>query len=63
MPQAVRTGAQDDPRMASADYVQARDFLRPAIESFDRAIELAESDGSLTGRLLSLVRSAVSLPV
>ena len=41
--------------MASADYVTARDLLRPAIESFDRAIEIADSDGSLTGKLLSLV--------
>ncbi|MCJ1232999.1 hypothetical protein MMC14_000953 [Varicellaria rhodocarpa] len=52
--QTIRNSTQDNARVASADYVQARDLLRPAIESFDRAIEIADSDGSLTGKLLSL---------
>lgn len=47
-------GRQDDIRIASPDYVQARDLLRPSLESLDHAIEIA-SQGILTGELLALV--------
>lgn len=50
-------GRQDDIRIASPDYVQARDLLRPSLESFDRAIQVASSQSILTGQLLALVGS------
>jgi hypothetical protein len=54
----VRTRAtnnRDTARVNSEDYVEARDLLRPAMESLDRAIEVSEARGTVSGELLTLV--------
>ena len=48
-------GSLDIARLNLPDYVQARDLLRPSLDLFDRAIELAGGQGELSGRLLTLV--------
>ena len=39
----------------SLNFVEARSVLRPALESFDRAVEAADLQGAMTGALLELV--------
>ncbi|MCJ1354650.1 MAG: hypothetical protein MMC33_004639 [Icmadophila ericetorum] len=51
---SARTNSMNDSLVSSHDYVQARDLLRPSLESFDRAIEVADSNSELTGELLAL---------
>jgi len=54
----VRTRAtnnRDTARVNSEDYVEARDLLRPALESLDRAIEVSDVRGTASGDLLTLV--------
>ena len=41
----------------SLNFVEARSLLRPALESFDRAVEAADLQGAMTGALLELVGS------
>ena len=48
-------GSLDSARLNLPDYVQARDLLRPSLDFFDRAIELAGGQGELSGRLLTFV--------
>ena len=48
--------------MNSSDYIEARDLLRPALDSFDRAVSAADSQGTTTGELLQLVSGAASIP-
>jgi hypothetical protein len=47
--------AEDTARVTSLNYVEARSLLRPALESFDKAIEHGELQGTVTGELLELV--------
>ncbi|KAL9112666.1 MAG: hypothetical protein Q9187_007733, partial [Circinaria calcarea] len=49
---------QDDIRIASPDYVQARNLLRPSLEFLDRAIEVTTSQGIVSGELLALAAEA-----
>lgn len=53
---AERATADADARAHTADYVDARGMLIPAVDYFSRAIRKAERDGGLTGELLSEVR-------
>ena len=46
---------QDLARISSPDYVEARGTLRPALDLFDRAIQVADVQESTSGGLLSLV--------
>lgn len=52
---AERATAEADARAHTADYVEARGMLIPAVDYFSRAIEVAERAGLLTGELLSEV--------
>ncbi|ETI20479.1 hypothetical protein G647_08516 [Cladophialophora carrionii CBS 160.54] len=53
---AERATAEADARAHTADYVEARGMLIPAVDYFSRAIEVGERDGVLAGELLSEVR-------
>ncbi|MCJ1420057.1 hypothetical protein MMC32_006414 [Xylographa parallela] len=44
----------DVSRIDSEDYVEARDTLRPSLESFDRALAIANAQGGASGELLTL---------
>ena len=59
---SARTNSMNDSLVSSHDYVQARDLLRPSLESFDRAIEVADSNSELTGELLALVNKMSNNP-
>ncbi|KIV83209.1 hypothetical protein PV11_05256 [Exophiala sideris] len=50
---AERAIMEADARAHTADYVEARGTLIPAVDYFVRAVELADRDGGLTGELLS----------
>ena len=52
---AERATAEADARAHTADYVEARGMLIPAVDYFSRAIDVAERNGQLTGELLSEV--------
>ena len=54
-PRSDPTESEDIARISSANYVEARSLLRPALESLDRAIENAQLQGVMTGRLLEIV--------
>lgn len=54
--EAERAVMEADARAHTADYVEARGTLIPAIDYLNRAVELADRDGRLTGELLSEVR-------
>ncbi|MCJ1283726.1 hypothetical protein MMC26_003057 [Xylographa opegraphella] len=49
---------RDASRVDSQDYVEARDALRPALESFDRALAGANAQGGASGDLLTLAAEA-----
>ena len=51
-----RATAEADARAHTADYVEARGMLIPAVEYFSRAVTLAERDGLLSGELLAEVK-------
>jgi hypothetical protein len=51
-----RATAEADARAHTADYVEARGMLIPAVDYFSRAIDVAERDGMLSGELLTEVR-------
>lgn len=57
---AERATAEADLRAHTADYVEARGMLIPAVDYFSRAIEVADREGRLTGDLLSEVRTISS---
>jgi hypothetical protein len=44
-------------RLYTADFVEARGILLPAIEYLQRAVNAARAQGNLTGPLLSTVSS------
>ncbi|OAG41294.1 hypothetical protein AYO21_04457 [Fonsecaea monophora] len=50
---AERATAEADARAHTADYVEARGMLIPAVDYFSRAVNVAERDGEPTGELLS----------
>ncbi|KAI1626058.1 hypothetical protein EDD37DRAFT_329510 [Exophiala viscosa] len=50
---AERAIMEADARAHTADYVEARGMLIPAVDYFVRAVELADRDGGTTGELLS----------
>ncbi|KIW25355.1 uncharacterized protein PV07_08540 [Cladophialophora immunda] len=50
---AERATAEADARAHTADYVEARGMLIPAVDYFSRAVDVAERDGELAGELLS----------
>jgi tetratricopeptide (TPR) repeat protein len=50
---AERATAEADARAHTADYVEARGMLIPAVDHFARAIEVAERNGEPSGELLS----------
>lgn len=52
---AGRAAAEADARAHTADYVEARGRLIPAVDYFSRAVTAAERDGRLDGDLLSEV--------
>ncbi|KIW76659.1 hypothetical protein Z517_09103 [Fonsecaea pedrosoi CBS 271.37] len=58
---AERATAEADARAHTADYVEARGMLIPAVDYFSRAVNVAERDGEPTGELLSEVRTISSL--
>jgi hypothetical protein len=45
-----------DQRAGTADYVEARTYLEPAIEFYERAVTAAGAHGAVDGRLLATVR-------
>jgi hypothetical protein len=47
--------AEAERRSGTADYVEARGFLQPATEYFERAVAGASSQGALSGDLLTTV--------
>jgi hypothetical protein len=49
--------AQAEQVLQTADYVEARGILLPAIEYLSRAADLARAQGSVTGVLLATVCS------
>jgi len=49
------TTSRDTARVSAEEYVEARDLLRPALESLDRAIEVSDTQGTANGELLALV--------
>jgi hypothetical protein len=52
---AERATAEADARAHTADYVEARGVLIPAVDYFSRAVDVADREGVLTGELLSEV--------
>ncbi|RVX65836.1 hypothetical protein B0A52_10293 [Exophiala mesophila] len=50
---AERATAEADARTHSPDYVEARGLLIPAVDHYARALELAESQGSVHGDILA----------
>jgi len=52
---AGRAAAEADARAHTADYVEARGRLIPAVDYFSRAVAAAERDGRLDGDILSEV--------
>ncbi|MCJ1243023.1 hypothetical protein MMC30_000219 [Trapelia coarctata] len=57
-PRTRATNNRDTARVNSEDYVEARDLLRPALESLDRAIEVSDMQGTASGELLALATEA-----
>ena len=55
--QALRSDAEAESRLYTADYVEARGTLLPAVEYLERAVEAARTQEKLTGGLLSVVSS------
>lgn len=53
--QAARAAAEAEDRLHTADYVEASGILLPAVEYLARAVEMAQSQGRLTGHLLATV--------
>jgi hypothetical protein len=49
--------AQAEQALQTADYVEARGILLPAIEYLSRAVDIARAQGSVTGVLLETVCS------
>lgn len=47
-----------DPRRQGPLYVEARNFLQPAVDYYARAVRAADALGTTTGDLLSHVRLA-----
>lgn len=62
--EADRANVEADARAHTADYVEARGMLIPAVDFLSRAVEITEADGTLTGDLLSEVSVAthITLP-
>ena len=56
-PRTRATNNRDTVRINSQDYVEARDMLRPSVESLDRAIQVADLQNGVSGELLTLVSS------
>jgi hypothetical protein len=57
---AERATAEADARAGTADYVEARGMLIPAVDHFSRAIQVAERHNEVTGDLLAEVREESS---
>jgi hypothetical protein len=57
---AERATAEADARAGTADYVEARGMLIPAVDHFSRAIQVAERQNEVTGDLLAEVREKFS---
>lgn len=53
--EAERAVIEADARAHTADYVEARGLLIPAVDYFSRAVATADGIGRLTGELLSEV--------
>ncbi|KAK5451593.1 hypothetical protein LTS15_007853 [Exophiala xenobiotica] len=51
--EAERAVIEADARAQTADYVEARGMLIPAVDYFFRAVDAADGEGRLTGELLS----------
>lgn len=49
--------AEAERRAGTADYVEARGFLQPAVEYSDRAVAAAQAQHCLSGELLAMVRT------
>jgi hypothetical protein len=50
-----RAFAEAEQLLNTADYVEARGILQPAIEYLQRAVEWARAQGNLSGSLLATV--------
>lgn len=48
-------------RLAAPDYVEARGLLQPATEYLGRAVDMGTAQGTITGALLSTVKSIQSI--
>ncbi len=59
--EAERAVIEADARAHTADYVEARGMLIPAVDYFSRAVDAADENGRLSGELLSEVSSATKL--
>ena len=46
------TGGHNGELADSANYIEARDFLRPSMDHYRRAVEVADSQDALDGELL-----------
>ena len=51
----VANGDEDAARINSPNYIEARDLLRPSLDSFARAVSAADAQGVVAGELLELV--------
>ncbi|OCK75798.1 hypothetical protein K432DRAFT_396965 [Lepidopterella palustris CBS 459.81] len=56
--QAIRAAAEAEERLHTADYVEARGILLPAVEYLSRAVEATQSQGPLSGALLATAAEA-----
>jgi hypothetical protein len=56
----IRATIEAEDRLHSAEYVEARGLLLPAIDYLKHAVEVAGSQDKLSGKLLSMVCSALS---
>lgn len=49
----------NDPRRQGPMYVEARGYLQPAVDFYARAVRAADSQGLITGDILSSVRITI----
>jgi hypothetical protein len=57
---SARAFAEAEQRLYTADYVEARGILLPAIEYLQRAVDTAHTQSVVTGSLLSTVCGRLS---
>ena len=55
--QATRAKIEQEARLHTSDYVEARGILLPAVEYLKRAVDTARAQSKISGTLLSMVSS------